>query len=107
MFWGRYYKLKCMVRFDAEVFREAVELGMGLSNPWSCTWLLAATSGFGNEEDGAYLKLYRTYFKPEKPYSESCWWPYLDRESRYLALLLMAEMVEHDDIEIGGFNGEL
>jgi hypothetical protein len=92
-----------MVRFDAEIFRQAVDVPTrtpGAGNG-SCTWIALAAIENEVPVPYEYLKLYGKYFKPE---NIECryWWPFLDRESRYIALLLMAEMIENDDIDIGG-----
>jgi len=86
------------MKLDPEVYRNAAEILEEGKDTRFCCWALLFAE-FPRHEGTLiktkHLKAFARVFEPE--IHQGIWWGIQDRESRIIALLLMADMVESEN----------
>lgn len=85
---------KRKTKMDPDVFRNAATAILCSQFSYACYAVSFATHVLADAEQSIYHDCFHRWFKPNQSRLELNWWEPGDKESRIIALLLMADILE-------------
>ena len=85
---------KRKTKMDPGVFRNAATAILCSQTSYACYAVCYATHDLTHAEQWIYHDCFRRWFKPNQSRLELNWWELGDKESRIIAMLLMADILE-------------